>query len=485
MKLKLITLASLFVFISMFAVVSAQVKLAPLFSDHMVLQQKSDVPIWGTASPSQEIVIMTSWNKRTYKTKSDKDGKWIQEVRTPKAGGPYYISISNGVSVKLDDVLIGEVWLCSGQSNMSMPVKGWGKVNDFEEVIRNCSNNKIRLLQVNQNTSPEKIKDFTVLGDNGWQICSPSILEEFSAIAYFFGKDINKYLNVPVGLINSSWGGTILEAWTSIESLRDMRGRDDAFKQLKDYQDKCKDGNIDSSNPNIFSVLFNAMINPLIPYKIKGALWYQGESHVGQPILYRDILPNLISDWRNLWGYDFPFHVVQLANYINSKENEDTGWAGIREAQDFSSRNVKDVGLAVTIDIGDPNDIHPKNKQEAGRRLALVARAQTYGQNVVCSGPQFDSYKIEGDKIRLSFMNVKKGFVIKDGDIIKGFTISGIDHTFHKADAVIDGKTILVSSTEVKQPLAVRFAWSDNPEINLYNKEGLPCSSFRTDNWFD
>lgn len=462
----------------------SQIKLSPLFTDHMVLQQRTQTPIWGEATPDKKIEITTSWNNKTYSTVADSEGKWSIKVGTPKAGGPYRITVSDGTPVTLDDVLIGEVWLCSGQSNMSMPVKGWGKVKNYQQELENGNYPNIRLLQVNPATSPEPVSEFTVWGDHGWQACSSKMLEEFSATAYFFGRDLYENRKVPVGLIHSSWGGTILEAWMSLESLTPMRGREDAFEILSKYKEAAKKGEKDSGEPNRFSVLFNAMIHPLIPYAIKGVIWYQGEAHVGQPILYRDILPMLIADWRGCWEYNFPFYIVQLANFTElQKTPVESGWAGIREAQSMTAAHVENTGLAVTIDLGEVADIHPKNKQEVGRRLSLAVRAQTYGEKISYSGPTFQSYRIEGNKIRLFFIHTDRGLKAHDGTTLRGFTIAGVDHLFHWADAVIEGNTVLVSSPEVTQPLAVRYAWADNPICNLYNGAELPASPFRTDDW--
>lgn len=467
------------------SVISAHVRLCPLFTDHMVLQQRTQAPVWGTATPSARVEVTPSWNKKTYMTVADATGRWMLKIDTPKAGGPYTIMVSDGTPQILNDVLIGEVWLCSGQSNMSMPLKGWGKIKNYEQELADGNYPSIRLMQVKETASVEPASDFVATGEGGWQLCSSKTLEDFSATAYFFGRNLYQNRKVPVGLIHASWGGTILEAWTSLESLRQMHGRDDAFDSLERDKAAAKRGEKESDEPNRFSVLFNGMIHPLVPYAIKGALWYQGESHVGQPILYRDILPMLIADWRGQWGYDFPFYIVQLANHteLQTAPVADSGWAGVREAQAMTAGHVKDVGMAVTIDLGEAADIHPKNKQEVGHRLALAVRAQTYGEKISYSGPLYQSYRIEGEKIRLFFTHTDRGMNPQGDTVLKGFAIAGIDHRFHWADAVVEGNSIVVSSPEVKQPLAVRYAWADNPIGNLYNGAGLPASPFRTDDW--
>ena len=624
--------------------IAAQVKLSPIFSDNMVLQQQIKAPIWGETKPYKKVEVTTSWDQKKYKVQADPQGKWKTEVVTPVAGGPYSITISDGKKVKLSNVMIGEVWVCSGQSNMEMQVEGWGKVMNYQQEKEEAENYpNIRFLLVEKATSPQPINEIKV-AENGWQVCSSKSVADFSAAGYFFGRDLHKYQNVPIGLIDTSWGGTYIETWTSKEALAtmpDMQKKLDVLNGLpitkedrekkfhSDVENWKKDvakidkgfvngeavwaatglmqeqglegfngivwfrktidipanwtdkeltlnvGVIDDNDftyfngvqvghtegwmaprsykipkelvkggkaviavrvmdtggtggingspesislhrsetdavqlagdwkyqislnikdipqmpvntanePNVPSFLFNAMLNPLIPFAIKGAIWYQGEANTGQAYQYRELMPLMIKDWRDRWGYDFPFYMVQLASFTAQQTAPvDATWAELREAQ-TQTLHLGNTGMAVTIDIGDAFDIHPKNKQEVGRRLALAARAQTYGEKIPYSGPMYDTYQIEGNKIRIYFKHTDGGLKTKNNEIPKGFTIAGVDHKFHWADAVIDGNSIVVSSPEVAFPIAVRYAWADNPICNLYNGADLPASPFRTDDW--
>lgn len=457
---------------------SAEISMSPLFTDNMVLQQKADAPVWGTATPGSHVEVMTSWNKRVYKTKADEAGKWMVKVATPKAGGPYTIGVreQGGETRTIENVLIGEVWLCSGQSNMEMPVKGWGKVNDFEKELKNAARYpKVRFLEVQKAVSPVPGDDF-VADYDGWVECSPETLEEFSAVAYFFGRTIHLEKNVPVGLINTSWGGTYIEPWMSAEALQD-------YPEFADELANVAGWSLDKEERHYCTALYNAMISPLVPYAIKGAIWYQGCSNVGRAYRYRDLMTGMIEGWRKDWGYDFPFYITQLANYLQYQtQPEESVWAELRESQDVASRVTANTGLAVTIDIGDAEDIHPKNKQEVGRRLALQALNKTYGKSVVCSGPVYEGYEIEGNVIRIRFSSVAKGLVAKGGKL-EGFTIAGADRQFYWAEARIVGDCVEVTCKDVERPLAVRYAWANNPVISLFNSEGLPAGPFRTDDW--
>ena len=643
---------------------SAKVQLNPLFTDNMVLQQQSRVPVWGKSDCGGKIVVTTSWNGKSYDTQADSNGRWRVDVSTPKAGGPYKVTISDGDVTTLNNVLIGEVWLCSGQSNMEMSVR---ESKNFEqERIEADRYTNIRLLTVEKATSTEKCDNFKAV-DGGWQVCSSATIADFSAAGYFFGRDIHKYRNVPVGLIDSSWGGTSIEVWTSAESLaqvpeyrdqiamistlpatseeRQQRYVDDlaAWEKMlrerdKGYVDgiaewaKCdfddtawrkmdmpgmvqekgekyfsgimwlrkvveipaewagenlilNMGSVDDNDVTYFNgemigrtegwmaprryiipaanvkagkaviavrlmdtgglggigggaeslrlecegkgtislagdwsyceslnlrdvpampvntsfwpmptFLYNAMISPLLPYTIKGAIWYQGEANVDKAYLYSDLMKLMIQDWRKSWNSDFSFYMVQLANFtpLQTTPGEST-WAELRESQ-TEALSLDGTGMAVIIDIGEANDIHPKNKQEVGRRLALAARAKTYGEKVEYMGPMYSGYQIEGNKIRIYFHGTKGGLMASNyaaiasgeknsGEELKGFTIAGPDRQFHWAKARIEGNSVVVWSDEVPMPQAVRYAWADNPIANLYNGIGLPASPFRTDKW--
>lgn len=455
----------------------SQITMPKMFTDNMVLQQKSKSPIWGKTTPNSKVKVKPSWSKKEYLIESDKDGNWKTSIETPSAGGPHKIKISSRDSkhITLNNVMIGEVWICSGQSNMEWPIGGRGQINNFKMEIENANHPNIRLLQVEKNTSNTPLEDIKAAGD-GWQVCSPETISEFSATAYFFGRNLQENLNVPIGLIHTSWGGTVAEAWTSTESLSQMP------EFIDDVEAFSKVDSKEAKNPNNPTTLYNAMIAPIVPYGIKGAIWYQGESNASRAYQYRTLFPLMISDWRSKWGYDFPFYFVQLANFMDrNEEPSESEWAELREAQ-LQTLNLDNTGMAVIIDIGEAKDIHPKNKQDVGKRLALQALEETYNQDIVGSGPIYQYYKIENGKIRIFFNNNKSKLKAK-GESLKGFSIAGPDKKFYWADAKIDNNEIVVSSPNVKFPIAVRYAWANNPDCNLYNEEDLPASPFRTDDW--
>ncbi len=635
-------------------VLQAKVVLPSVFTDNMVLQQKTDITFYGDATKNKQLTVKTGWNGKEYHTEADGQGKWSLKIPTPAAGGPYEITFSDGKKLQLKNVMIGEVWFCSGQSNMEMPVAGWGKVMNYEQEIAEAAYPAIRLFQVKKNTSLAPLKEVeSTLG--GWQECSSATVPEFSALAYFYARALWKELNVPIGVIDCTWGGTPVEAWTSHETLRQVMGfreemdklerlgfdpnrMEQAYseerahwqslftekdkgmengklcwtapslseedwqtislpgywegKGLKDFDGiiwfrrsleipaewagkplTLRLGMIDDEDITYFNgveiargagymtprtytipaklvkagkavlavrvsdfggeggihgkaeelyveadgkrislagdwkyriglslkgfpsapvspiqsssyptVLFNAMVKPWTAFPIKGVIWYQGEANVGRSEQYGDLFPALITDWRRQWRSDFPFYFVQLANFMESKKIQpNSEWAALREAQ-TKALKLDQVGMAVTIDIGLADDIHPKNKQEVGRRLALLALAGSYGKNVSSSAPVFQNYIIKGDKMELDFGQKQDGFKIKD-TTLKGFTIAGPDRVFYSAEAMVQNGKIIVSSPKVSVPLAARYGWADNPDCNLYGENGLPVAPFRTDCW--
>jgi len=631
------------------------IDMSALFSDNMVLQQNTKVKIWGKTDAYATIYASGSWGSRS-KCTADKNGKWFLELPTIVAGGPYTLHVTSGDIIKtFNNVMLGEVWVCSGQSNMEMPlIDNDTYVNNAENEVAEANYTNIRLFTVEKNTS---FVPLDTLQSPGWLTCDSTNVKDFSAIAYFFGRELFKQLDVPIGLIHSSWGGTSAEAWTSKNGLLKMDDfaettqkisrldipRDSLqrkfeqdsiqmFAEIK-LEDKGFDhgmasyaqpdfddsdwtildlptmweetplGNYDGStwfrkeinisenlanssltlcygapddwdqawvngvkigennvwnelrkypvppglmipgkntltiriydytgrggfmgeagdfklisenntsisldkgwlakkgfdfkdiktipisltDPNVPTVLFNAMINPIIPYSIQGVIWYQGENNVGRATQYQTLFKNMIGDWRAHWNKrDFPFYFVQLASFLaRNVEPVEDDWAELREAQSMALE-LPNTDMAVTIDIGDSIDIHPGNKQDAGKRLALNALAKTYDYDVAYSGPRYKAMEVTDNKIQLSFDYVYNGLRSTDNKTLIGFAIAGADQQFHWAEARISGKIISVWSEEVKHPVAVRYAWSSNPACNLTNSAGLPASPFRTDSW--
>ena len=631
------------------------IKLTPLFTDNMVLQQKQKIVVWGTAGPGGEVIV--ELNGKQAKAVAGEDGKWKTMLPPMEAGGPYEMKITGEDTLTINNVMVGEVWICSGQSNMEMPLggNGWSHVNNWQQEVASADYPDIRLLIVKKEMA-NRPKD--TFNSKGWEVCTPETVGEFSAVGYFFGRDLYEKIKVPVGLIETSWGGTVVEAWTSAEALKmipefvdtvkaieaDMRTAEERLAAQKEnkkiWPDKigniiknsgtwehgyqkadfniggwktmnlptiweraglekvdgivwfARDVNIPSSwkgkdltlslgrindydftwfngekvgrgvdvmdlrkykipgnlvkagrnritvevldiggNGGLYgpagemklllgdksipltgkwkykidpknvdvsklpekpdqnsgvnrpTVLYNAMIHPLLDYRIRGAIWYQGESNAERAYQYRYLFKTMINDWRKHWQEgDFPFYFVQLANFMQVKDKPvDDSWAELREAQTMALE-LPNTGMAVTIDIGDSIDIHPHNKQDVGKRLALVALHKTYGFDVPYSGPMYKEMKKEGNKIRIKFDHTDGGLVAKGGKL-KGFAIAGKDKKFVWADAEIDGNDVVVWSDKVKEPVAVRYAWAANPVCNLYNGAGLPASPFRTDDW--
>lgn len=627
----------------------AKVTLPTFFTNNMVLQQKSTVPFWGK-STAASVKITTSWDNKSYQAKTV-NGSWKVSLATPAYGGPYTITINDGENLVLKNILIGEVWLCSGQSNMEMPLEGWGKIQNYAEEIKNANYPEIRIIQADHVDSAEPLNDLKVQ-NGGWQVCSPATIADFSSTAYFFARKVYKEKHIPIGLIHSSWGGTVIEAWTSADALTTIHDFDDALEAMQHEEDKTvlqKKYNADikvwnaamekadkgmqgttavwaandfndaswktmelpgymeynglpgvdgvvwfkktinlpenfagkdvvfnclvddddkvwvngtyiggtvgynierhytipasvlKKGANIITVrvydgtggggiygkpeqltltqgtqtlslagswkyaigiskhdlpaepylaqgqnrpsaLYNAMIHPIENYKIAGVIWYQGEANAERAQQYQTLFPLLISNWRTKFGNDkLPFIYVQLANYMQIKtEPVASDWAELREAQ-YKTLHVPNTGMAVITDIGDATDIHPKNKQEVGERLALIALANVYGRKIAFSGPLYKTYKKEGRTISLEFLH-NQGIKAKDGEL-KGFAIAGQDKVFYWAEAKIENGKVIVSSPKVPIPVAVRYNWADNPQGNLTNTSGLPASSFRTDTW--
>jgi sialate O-acetylesterase len=447
----------------------AEVKLPSIFSNNMVLQQNSEVKIWGTAAKNGSVKITTSWNKKTYTARAGNDEKWMVKVTTPAAGGPYDITITEGKTIKLNNVLIGEVWVCSGQSNMEMPMKGFMNqpVVGSNEAIATSSNASIRLFTVKRASNLAPQSDFT----GTWLECEPENVSQFSATAYFFGLMLQKALKVPVGLINTSWGGTRIEPWISEEGLK-------PFDFVK-LPDKNQTGTLSPQTP---TVLFNAMINPLVGYGIKGAIWYQGESNRNEPQQYVKLLPGLVTNWRTLWGIgDFPFYYIQIAPYDYGTSGLSSAY--LREAQLKAVDAIPGIGMASIMDIGEKSCIHPANKKIGSDRLAYLALTKTYGKSGFTGlGPVLKEMTFSGPVAKLVFDNAANGLT-SYGKELSCFEIAGKDKRFFPAEAAISGSSVSLFSPSVNEPVAVRYAFRDFIVGDLFNTEGLPASSFRTDNW--
>jgi sialate O-acetylesterase len=516
-------------FILSFDRVSAKITLPAIIGDNMVLQRGIKVHIWGWADPGE--VINITFQGKKFQTEATKNGKWLLKLDVYAKGGPYEMQISSVQNTfTLKNILIGDVWLASGQSNMEFGIQT--EKSGPTEIV-NARDSMIRLFYVPMAFSimPRENIDAPASSRNGkWIVCSPEAMTDtkfawhgFSAAGYYFAKEIRAHEKTPVGMIGSYKGGTPAQAWMSLEGLNQTpafdtyvnahqklvenleNARKDYPKKLAEYQEKIKklDPGVSSSKPqppmqpeggySAPSNLFNAMINPIIPFGIKGVIWYQGESNgdkLSQAIEYRQLFPRLISDWRKNWSQgNFPFLFVQLANYKKAARKPVEGiWPWVREAQ-LKTLDMQATGMAVITDIGDSADIHPTNKKDVGLRLSLAARKTAYGEQLVYSGPIFKRMKIKGNVIEISFNHVGTGLIGRKPennqttDTLKGFGIAGADGKFVWADARIEGDKILVSSKEILNPVAVRYNWADNPLGTLYNKEGLPASPFRTDDF--
>jgi sialate O-acetylesterase len=508
MKIKLLTaIAILFIAAS---AGRANVVLPDVISDSMVLQRDRPVAIWGHADGGE--VVTVRFAGQVKKATAAGDGKWLVKLDPLRASAiPATLTIAGKNTLELKDILVGEVWLVSGQSNMQRLLS---ETANGEAATAAASHPLMRLFNVSRQVGfKHKPPPLGV-----WQTCSPASVKEFSAAGYYFGVELQTALQVPVGLINSSYGGSQAEAWTPVEYLNasvDLRPTVERTKiwdaeraQVKiDYEQKLIDWRVESEKAKaagarpqpspavpdalreyrIASSIYDGMIAPLIPFSMRGAFWYQGESNEARAQQYGILLPTMIKAWRERWAQgDFPFGIIQLPNYREQKpEPADEAWSHIREAQRRTALSVPNTGLIVTIDIGEARDIHPKNKLDVGKRMALWALAEVYGRKLISSGPMFRKAEVAGGKVVLSFDNVGQGLKIRDGDKLEEFAIAGADHQWHWAQAKIAGKNrIEVWSQTVPQPLAVRYAFNNNPKHpNLTNEAGLPATPFRTDDW--
>lgn len=433
------------------------------FADHMVLQQNSSLPIWGWSACSEELTIKGSWNNIPVTTFSNNQAYWTAELQTPKAGGPYNILIcGENDSLIIKDVLVGEVWLASGQSNMEWSA---AKLEMSKDEIDKANFPSIRLFQVEKRTAEYPQQDLK----GQWTLCTPAFMQEFSAVAYYFARKLHRELNVPIGVIHSSWGGTGAEVWIDSEVLT-------GDNELMEASALVPENAFGPKEPGL---AFNAMIAPLIPFRIAGTIWYQGESNRSNHFVYEKLFSTLMNDWREEWGREFPFYYVQIAPF---KYNTPLVGVEIREAQ-RNCLSVPNTGMVVCSDIADIDLIHPPNKEEVGQRLANWALAKTYlFENIAYSGPLYRKIEIEGSRIRVHFDHAENGLICR-GKALTYFQIAGNDRVFVNAKAVINGGSVIVFADDIKNPKEVRFAWSNIAEPNLFNREGLPASCFRSDNW--
>lgn len=488
-------------------VVTADITLPALIDHHMVIQRDVPFPVWGWADPGEQVTVQ--FRNRIYRTEAGSDGRFSIDLESSPAGGPYEMKLLGRNSITLHNILVGDVWICSGQSNMEWPVKYCANA---DEEIASAMNPKLRLIEVKKTGRGVPQEDI----EGQWQECTPYTVGDMTGAGYFFCRALVRELDVPIGLVMSNWGGSSIQQWTSRKAMESDSGvapileryqtvLDNNPKEMNDYYDGLAGWfeycfvqmhlkwsyNPMPKLPEGFegmggspSWLYNGMIAPLTWMPIKGWAWYQGESNSGQAYLYRSQLPLMISDWREAWGMgDLPFIVVQLANWQKKQDKPgDSAIAELREAQYMTVRDVPNTALAVTVDLGE-EDVHYRNKQPAGERMALGALNIAYGRDIEFSGPVYKSMTVKKNTMNLSFDHIEGGLATSDGTSPVGFTIAGEDSVFFWADAKIDGDQVIVWSGEVAKPVAVRYGWANNPAVNLVNGAGLPAAPFRTDDW--
>lgn len=494
--------SALFAVFFLFVNASAQIKLPAIIADNMVLQQHSNVALWGWAAAGERVTVNASWSQQQVAATAGKDGKWLLNIETAKAGGPFTITFTASNTIAVKNVLLGEVWLASGQSNMEFFMgktsnASYTGVVDYPQEISAADYPLIRTVDVPNKAADEPQADFT----GKWKICSPQTADTFSAVAFYFARAIHKATGYPIGIVNATWGGTPAESWTR----KDILEKDSSFNViLQRYKKQCEEfpsayekfkvemenWKLDTSRSKAAAPrepigpssgkspykLYNGMIAPLLHYTLKGVIWYQGENNADRAFQYRRLFPSMIANWRQDFGNNkLPFYFVQISPHRSQN-------AEIRDAQLYTLRHVPYTGMVVTTDNGDSLDIHPRNKKLVGERLSLWALKNDYGKTrTIASGPLYRALKQEGSKMRIYF-DCADGLQVK-GDALAEFTIAAADAVFVPAKAIIEGNTVLVWNDTVQQPAAVRFAWRNIPLPNLYNKAGLPASPFRTDNW--
>tara|TARA_Y100000588_G_scaffold371969_1_gene443982 strand:- start:12116 stop:13687 length:1572 start_codon:yes stop_codon:yes gene_type:complete len=511
MEAKYLTLLSSLSLLAITPVLTANLALPSIFGDHMVLQRNQENRVWGWGEEGEKVSV--SINGQKHSTKANKKGRWEITLKPMTAGGPYKMKIDGYKNeFYFDDILVGEVWICSGQSNMQWNVH---KTDSAELDIITANYPEIRLISVPQVGTHKAKDDF-----NGqWARCTPDLVKDFSAVGYFFGKRLYHALNVPIGLIDNAWGGSAADAWIRRDALEDNERYDELMawwenyentydddiaqaqrrveqktfnETLKAWRDNGSQGQRPRAPRNLLygnqrpGNIYNGVLHPTIGYGIRGAIWYQGESNASRAYQYRDLFPLLIQHWRDEWEQgNFPFYYVQLADFRGEEsEPGNADWPELREAQSMTMERLVNVGQAVIIDIGEGRDIHPRNKQMVANRLARWALARDYGFEIQYQSPTYQSMKAEGNKIILSFDHVGQGLYSFDTPEPQGFSIAGKDKKFVWADAEISSPNeVTVWSDQVSKPVAVRYAWANNPVCNMYSRDGLPMTPFRTDKW--
>ncbi len=454
----------------------AEVRLPALFGDHMVLQRDSTVAIWGWAEPGEKVSIELDWKDTAIEAVTDAAGSWKAKIPTGAAGDPHSITVIGTNRIEINDVLFGEVWVCSGQSNMEWTVDLCAPL--YDPLKLKADHPRLRLFDVRNSFSTSPQADCV----GKWAACTPENVGSFSAVAYFYGVELLEALDVPIGLISSNWGGTVCESWTSEATIEGLGEFDQQLAVVRGERELAADSEVKRKvHQNFPTALFNGMIAPLIPFGIRGAIWYQGESNRTRPEQYVELFPAMIADWRNLWGQgDFPFYYVQIAPFHYSGDPEHQA-ARLREAQRLTLR-TPNTGMAVTMDIGNPSDIHPKNKLDVGKRLAFWALARTYERPMdTWSGPLFRQLEIERGELRLHFDQTGGGLQAEGP--LSHFEIAGADGNWMAAEARIDDDTVVVSAVGCPDPQAARYGWGADDMPNLKNAEGLPASSFSTEDW--
>lgn len=450
----------------------ATVTVSHVFGNGMILQCNSEVSVWGKASTNEPVTIEIAGQE--HKIQANSNGKWSVKLSPHAPGGPFVLKISGTNSIIFKDVYFGEVWICAGQSNMGVTLR---KVDNAKAELASANYSRIRFLTIPEQCSDTPLDDFQAK----WQKCSSKSAVDLSAIAYYFGRNLHETINMPVGLIILVSNGSTCEAWTD----RNILLNNSDLKALTSLE---RDSKISACQRAGY--LYNGMLIPICHFTVRGVIWYQGESNTSRAFQYQSLFPLMIKNWRKSFGREeMPFYFVQLPNFMKVKSQpSSSAWAELREAQHKVSLNTANVGEVVTIDTGSSNDLFPQNKEIIGNRLATLALTGIYQNSLPCKGPEYCSYEIQGSQFILTFKNTEKGLKIIttplcDNSKLSGFAIAGSDRKFYWADAQIEGEKVIVSSPQVTIPVAVRYAWADNPACNLGNSSGLPASPFRTDNW--